>query len=177
MVHLQVINDACSYLTGELYFIRKHNWGLTGCDYTGARLALVWNQLKHSLQKLIFRNIRVWEDYMAAAHNSWPGSWKSFINEFLLPSSKFARRKRLQYFCFPNVNIQIPCPTDATKVLTEKKLIFGVQRNSTFLECSPRSQQTLVVWSVQRSFDSQQEEVISLNAVFQSLKIIQWKTN
>lgn len=47
----------------------------------------------------------------------------------------------------------------ATKVLTEKKLIFGVQRNSTFLECSPRSQQTLVVWSVQRLFDSQQEEI------------------
>ncbi|XP_043572650.1 semaphorin-3D-like isoform X1 [Chiloscyllium plagiosum] len=47
----------------------------------------------------------------------------------------------------------------AKHVLTEKKLIFGVQYNSTFLECSPRSQQTSVIWSVQRSLNGQQEEV------------------
>ncbi|XP_059806378.1 semaphorin-3D-like isoform X1 [Hypanus sabinus] len=47
----------------------------------------------------------------------------------------------------------------SANVLTEKKLIFGVQNNSTFLECSPRSQQTSAIWSVQRSLDGQQEEI------------------
>ncbi|XP_069797902.1 semaphorin-3D-like isoform X2 [Narcine bancroftii] len=47
----------------------------------------------------------------------------------------------------------------AANALTEKKLIFGVQHNSTFLECSPRSQQMSAIWSVQRSLEGHQEEV------------------
>uniref|UniRef100_A0A4W3HA39 Sema domain, immunoglobulin domain (Ig), short basic domain, secreted, (semaphorin) 3D n=1 Tax=Callorhinchus milii TaxID=7868 RepID=A0A4W3HA39_CALMI len=43
--------------------------------------------------------------------------------------------------------------------LTEKKLIFGMENNSTFLECVPRSPQTSIAWFIQRSLDDQQVEI------------------
>uniref|UniRef100_H3A8H1 Semaphorin 3D n=2 Tax=Latimeria chalumnae TaxID=7897 RepID=H3A8H1_LATCH len=41
----------------------------------------------------------------------------------------------------------------------EEKLIFGVEHNSTFLECSPKSQQASIRWFVQRSLDDHREEI------------------
>ncbi|XP_048466143.1 semaphorin-3D [Rhincodon typus] len=41
----------------------------------------------------------------------------------------------------------------------EEKLIFGIEFNSTFLECIPKSQQASIQWFVQRSRDEHHEEI------------------
>ncbi|XP_043944286.1 semaphorin-3D [Protopterus annectens] len=50
-----------------------------------------------------------------------------------------------------------------THETVEEKLIFGVEMNSTFLECIPKSQQTSVVWFIQRSADEQILEEVKHN--------------
>ncbi|XP_051889556.1 semaphorin-3D [Pristis pectinata] len=42
---------------------------------------------------------------------------------------------------------------------SEEKLIFGIEFNSTFLECIPKSQQASIQWLVQRSGDDHREEI------------------
>ncbi|KAF6717614.1 Semaphorin-3D [Oryzias melastigma] len=41
----------------------------------------------------------------------------------------------------------------------EEKVLYGIQNNSTFLECSPKSQQAQIQWYVQRSGSEHKEEV------------------
>lgn len=41
----------------------------------------------------------------------------------------------------------------------EEKVLYGVEDNSTFLECTPRSPQASVQWFVQRPPDEQRDEV------------------
>lgn len=41
----------------------------------------------------------------------------------------------------------------------EEKVLYGMEHNSTFLECVPRSPQASVQWFVQRPPDEQQDEV------------------
>lgn len=41
----------------------------------------------------------------------------------------------------------------------EEKVIYGVESNSTFLECVPRSQQTEVRWTMQQQQDPTSREV------------------
>ncbi|MEQ2264788.1 hypothetical protein XENORESO_019534, partial [Xenotaenia resolanae] len=41
----------------------------------------------------------------------------------------------------------------------EEKVIFGVQNNSTFLECTPKSQQAQIRWYIQRFGSERREEV------------------
>lgn len=41
----------------------------------------------------------------------------------------------------------------------EERLLFGVQSNSTFLECSPKSQQAQIQWYIQRPGSEHREEV------------------
>ncbi|XP_069765444.1 semaphorin-3D isoform X2 [Narcine bancroftii] len=42
---------------------------------------------------------------------------------------------------------------------SEEKLIFGIELNSTFLECIPKSQQASIRWFVQRTQDEHRKEV------------------
>ncbi|XP_032996531.1 semaphorin-3D-like isoform X1 [Lacerta agilis] len=46
--------------------------------------------------------------------------------------------------------------------MAEEKVVFGVQNNSTFLECLPRSPQTAIRWLVQRSNAPVLEEIGSM---------------
>lgn len=41
----------------------------------------------------------------------------------------------------------------------EERLLFGVQSNSTFLECIPKSQQAQIQWYIQRPGSERKEEV------------------
>lgn len=41
----------------------------------------------------------------------------------------------------------------------EERLLFGVQSNSTFLECIPKSQQAQIQWYIQRPGSERREEV------------------
>ncbi|KAG8439988.1 hypothetical protein GDO86_005963 [Hymenochirus boettgeri] len=43
----------------------------------------------------------------------------------------------------------------------EEKVIFGIEFNSTFLECIPKSQQASVRWFIQRQGEEHQEEIAS----------------
>nr|DBA31363.1 TPA: hypothetical protein GDO54_007224 [Pyxicephalus adspersus] len=43
----------------------------------------------------------------------------------------------------------------------EEKVIFGVESNSTFLECVPKSQQASIRWFIQHTGEDRQEEIIS----------------
>lgn len=44
--------------------------------------------------------------------------------------------------------------------MTEEQLVYGVENNSTLLECTPRSLQAKVIWFVQKGRDARKEEVI-----------------
>ncbi|KAB1276098.1 Semaphorin-3E [Camelus dromedarius] len=43
---------------------------------------------------------------------------------------------------------------------TEERLAYGIENNSTLLECTPRSLQAKVIWFVQKGRDTRKEEVI-----------------
>lgn len=43
---------------------------------------------------------------------------------------------------------------------TEERLAYGIENNSTLLECTPRSLQAKVIWFVQKGHDTRKEEVI-----------------
>lgn len=45
------------------------------------------------------------------------------------------------------------------KGLVEERLLFGVQSNSTFLECIPKSQQAHIQWYIQRPGSERREKV------------------
>ncbi|XP_030072504.1 semaphorin-3E [Microcaecilia unicolor] len=49
--------------------------------------------------------------------------------------------------------------TGETFEKTEEQLVYGVENNSTLLECSPRSLQAKVLWFVQRANEARAEEV------------------
>ncbi|XP_029471082.1 semaphorin-3E isoform X2 [Rhinatrema bivittatum] len=49
--------------------------------------------------------------------------------------------------------------TGETFEKTEERLVYGVEYNSTLLECTPRSLQAKVVWLVQRANEARKEEV------------------
>lgn len=49
--------------------------------------------------------------------------------------------------------------------MAEEKVIFGVQNNSTFLECHPLSPQTKIRWLVQRSNTIALEEVLGKSKI------------
>ncbi|XP_004839827.1 semaphorin-3E isoform X2 [Heterocephalus glaber] len=42
---------------------------------------------------------------------------------------------------------------------TEEHLVYGIENNSTLLECTPRSLQAKVIWLVQKGHDTRKEEV------------------
>ena len=42
---------------------------------------------------------------------------------------------------------------------TEERLAYGIESNSTLLECTPRSLQAKVVWFVQKGREARKEEV------------------
>uniref|UniRef100_A0A8C3GDA7 Semaphorin 3E n=1 Tax=Cairina moschata TaxID=8855 RepID=A0A8C3GDA7_CAIMO len=43
---------------------------------------------------------------------------------------------------------------------TEERLVYGIEYNSTLLECTPRTLQAKVIWLVQRAHETKKEEVI-----------------
>uniref|UniRef100_A0A672TZY2 Semaphorin 3G n=1 Tax=Strigops habroptila TaxID=2489341 RepID=A0A672TZY2_STRHB len=51
---------------------------------------------------------------------------------------------------------------------TEKKVLYGAENNSTFLECVPRSPQASVQWFVQRPPDEQRDEVKTDDRILQT---------
>lgn len=42
---------------------------------------------------------------------------------------------------------------------TEEQVVYGIEHNSTLLECFPRNLQAKVIWFVQRSHEARREEV------------------
>ncbi|XP_075455668.1 semaphorin-3D [Ascaphus truei] len=48
-----------------------------------------------------------------------------------------------------------------THETAEEKVIFGIEFNSTFLECIPKSQQASISWFIQRTGEEHQEEITS----------------
>lgn len=42
---------------------------------------------------------------------------------------------------------------------TEERLVYGIEYNSTLLECTPRTLQAKVIWFVQRAHEAKKEEV------------------
>uniref|UniRef100_A0A803TWZ3 Semaphorin 3D n=1 Tax=Anolis carolinensis TaxID=28377 RepID=A0A803TWZ3_ANOCA len=55
----------------------------------------------------------------------------------------------LYHVCFPGISHET----------TDEKVIFGIEFNSTFLECIPKSQQASIRWFLQRSGEEHREEV------------------
>ncbi|KAG8577067.1 hypothetical protein GDO81_010053 [Engystomops pustulosus] len=50
----------------------------------------------------------------------------------------------------------------------EEKVIFGVESNSTFLECVPKSQQASIRWFIQHTGEERQEEITSDDRVIKT---------
>ncbi|XP_067861479.1 semaphorin-3E-like [Heptranchias perlo] len=48
---------------------------------------------------------------------------------------------------------------DETLTKTEERLLYGIEKNSTLLECTPRSPQAKVLWFVEGSYNMGQDEV------------------
>lgn len=42
----------------------------------------------------------------------------------------------------------------------EERLVYGIEHNSTLLECVPRTLQAKVIWFVQRAHEARKEEVL-----------------
>jgi len=42
---------------------------------------------------------------------------------------------------------------------TEERFVYGIEYNSTLLECTPRTLQAKVIWFVQRAHETKKEEV------------------
>lgn len=58
--------------------------------------------------------------------------------------------------------------------LVEEKVLFGVQNNSTFLECIPKSQQAQIRWYIQRPGSERREEVRESSAHMSHHTTSQW---
>lgn len=52
-----------------------------------------------------------------------------------------------------------PCPVSCAETTVAEKLVFGVEKNSTFLECLARSPQTTVRWLVRHGEETGLSEV------------------
>ncbi|XP_078454904.1 semaphorin-3D-like [Lampetra planeri] len=87
-------------------------------------------------------------------------AWDGATCSRYLPLPKSNRRSRRQDVRHGDPNEQCRDLKDRSNVVhTEEKIIFGMEHNSTFLECSPKSHQASVVWFIQHSKDEQQEEI------------------
>lgn len=53
----------------------------------------------------------------------------------------------------------------------EERLVYGIEHNSTLLECVPRTLQAKVIWFVQRAHEARKEEVL---AIALALPLISW---
>lgn len=51
----------------------------------------------------------------------------------------------------------------------KQSVLFGVQNNSTFLECIPKSQQAQIQWFIQKPGSERREEVSAANHLHTSL--------
>ncbi|KAM6927316.1 semaphorin-3D [Xenentodon cancila] len=80
-------------------------------------------------------------------------SWDGQTCSRYFPTSK--RRSRRQDVKYGDPWSQCPVPDDGSDSVAEKA-VYGVEGNSTFLECAPRSSQAEVRWTVQPSEGQQQ---------------------
>ncbi|KAM4677645.1 semaphorin-3D [Discoglossus pictus] len=55
-----------------------------------------------------------------------------------------------------------------TREASEEKVMFGIENNSTFLECIPKSQQASIKWYIQRTGEEHQEEITSDDRVIKT---------
>ncbi|XP_033889309.1 semaphorin-3D-like [Acipenser ruthenus] len=85
-------------------------------------------------------------------------AWDGYACSRYIPASK--RRARRQDIKHGDPSSQCWDLEDSmSNELAEEKLIFGVEYNSTFLECVPKSQQAYTRWFLQRSEADHREEV------------------
>lgn len=84
-------------------------------------------------------------------------AWDGTACSRYLPASK--RRSRRQDVKHGDPVTQCWDLEDSMNKESEEKLLFGIESNSTFLECIPKSQQASIRWFVQRSVDDIREEV------------------
>lgn len=58
---------------------------------------------------------------------------------------------------------------------TEERLAYGIEHNSTLLECIPRTLQAKVIWFVQKAHEARKEEVLGITvALALALLLISW---
>ncbi|XP_033880461.2 semaphorin-3D-like [Acipenser ruthenus] len=85
-------------------------------------------------------------------------AWDGYACSRYIPASK--RRARRQDIKHGDPSSQCWDLEDSmSNELAEEKLIFGVEYNSTFLECVPKSQQAYTRWFLQRSESDHREEI------------------
>ncbi|XP_041110549.1 semaphorin-3D [Polyodon spathula] len=85
-------------------------------------------------------------------------AWDGYSCSRYIPASK--RRARRQDIKHGDPSSQCWDLEDSmSNELAEEKLIFGVEYNSTFLECVPKSQQAYTRWFLQRSEADHREEI------------------
>ncbi|XP_078530312.1 semaphorin-3D [Lissotriton helveticus] len=86
---------------------------------------------------------------------AWDGN---FCSRYVPTSKRRARRQDVKYGD-PNTQCWDIEEDKHNHIAADEKKIFGVEFNSTFLECIPKSQQATVQWFIQRSGEEQQEEL------------------
>ncbi|XP_023664833.1 semaphorin-3D [Paramormyrops kingsleyae] len=84
-------------------------------------------------------------------------AWDGHSCSRYIPASK--RRARRQDIKNGDPSSQCWDLDDAMVMESEEKLLFGVEHNSTFLECVPKSQQAQIRWFLQRTGSDHREEV------------------
>ncbi|XP_040889077.1 semaphorin-3D [Toxotes jaculatrix] len=87
-------------------------------------------------------------------------SWDGQTCSRYFPTSK--RRARRQDVKYGDPWSQCPLTEDDSDSV-EVKLVYGVEGNSTFLECVPRSPQAELRWTVQQQTDSQQQTLSQIH--------------
>ncbi|KAG7478172.1 hypothetical protein MATL_G00077570 [Megalops atlanticus] len=85
-------------------------------------------------------------------------AWDGTVCSSYFPSNK--RRARRQDVRYGDPRSQCHDLEDGSEG-PEEKVIYGVESNSTFLECVPRSQQTAVKWTVQQPQAQTSRELLS----------------
>ncbi|XP_056319497.1 sema domain, immunoglobulin domain (Ig), short basic domain, secreted, (semaphorin) 3bl [Danio aesculapii] len=83
-------------------------------------------------------------------------AWDGHTCTRYLPNTK--RRYRRQDIKHANPAVQCMDQNLSMEDLTEERVVYGTENNSTFLECVPRSPQATVTWHIQR--DDYLEEVV-----------------
>ncbi|XP_072565991.1 semaphorin-3D [Paramormyrops kingsleyae] len=85
-------------------------------------------------------------------------AWDGHACSTYIPASK--RRTRRQDIKHGDPSSQCWDVEDTTSYAeTEERLLYGVESNSTFLECVPKSPQAQIRWYLQRSTSDEREEV------------------